>query len=567
MAAIKDNPSPGFFEGLNYFSRGDLIKDTQLTSMQNLASMQAELRIDTGYILEDPGISGDPEIVQAYTLVDSDGIKYAFAFSIDQLFLWANAQWDEIKDSSGNSLNSTDRGVDRLTATGKYPIKAVTFVGSSSGATTGHSMIIFTNGVDPVHKVYYDGSGWVAEAIDGLQDISVTTARALGVWKDSVWVGNLIEDGDYYSYRIRWCVPTNEEQWDETTYASAGFYDLLGKADEILVLETLSDYMIAYRRGSIYRGTWTGSYQLPVYFDNMVANEGIIGHSAVANMNDWHIIVSPSNVYRYTGDRSLDPIGDMIHARVFGDNTLVENENRDFIQAVYVSERDVVWVMFPVWGDGTSPKTYVLRYNVKYKAWTERVFNLFFTSIGSIHNEVNDTWIGGDARSWALGPDRPWVSQDFLDTKPFLFFTTRNSGYSHYLIRYNFSQETDGAIGTYTATGDLTLTPDTGVAIAWVATTKDFREPMGYLETESLDLEIKGDEGTVITVSYSLDRGTTWHTWDTITLTTTVDSTEDYQMYTTWGYISCKSIRFKLSGSGGNVRLGQYNFRYRPEVR
>lgn len=558
---LKDQPIPGFFGGLNYFVRGDLIEDTQLTSMRNLISEQGELKVDNGYIFEDPEISGDPEISATYTLFDQNGIEISFVWTIDKLYYWTGV-WTEIKDSSGYSLNDTARAASQLTGSGRYPLKIISFAGSSSGDTSGHNMVIFTNGVDPVHKIYYNGSSWICDSIQGLLDINVTTAHALTVWKDSVWVGNLREDGEDYTYRIRQCVPTNEEQWDESTYSSASYYDILGKADAIYSLEPLADYLIAYRARSIWRGTWTGSYVQPYFFDRMVADTGIVGQESVANMDDWHIIITDSGIFKYTGDRSLDPIGDLIHNRVFGTTSLIEYQSRPYISGIYQQSKQEVWLVFP---NKSNNESYVLRYRIRYGVWTERYYPFYITNIGSLHPEQGDTWSGGNDDQWLTGNTLIWLFQNFFDVGPFVYLTTNTAAYKHYLIRYDYEQEMDGALGTYDASGDVAITPGSGSNVSWYFTTKDFRDIKGYFSTECWDFELKGDADTVITVEYSLDRGTTWHTYGTITLTTTPDSSEDYQMYTVWGNIYCKSIRFKLSGSGGNVCFAQANREFHVE--
>ena len=563
----------GFFGGLNLLNRTDTLDDNQIASCKNLLVSEDALKLDTGYILEDPDI-GSCVVKLVYSLLDEDGIKHSFLFTKTKVYKWISNAWTEVKDEAGLSLDDPTRAYP-LVGSDLYQISAVTFSGSVN--TVGNSQLIWTNGVDAVHKIYMSGGTWICSHVAGLTSVNVNSCKALAVWQDSVWALNTNESGTVIPYKIRWCVPTNEEQWDTATYSSAGYYDLLGKADEIYQAEVLGAYLIVYRSQSIWRGTWIGSYVQPVVFEEAIANEGVLGEQCVANINSWHCVVGKSNIYKYTGGLSLEPMGNMIHKRVYDDDGILDLDYTTYIRALHIKESDSIWLMFPVMDDVIGSYTYIMRYHIKYNAWTERRIDLLLTSMGMLHLEEDDTWGGANGRdgTWMLegsvatgnegepiGPSRAWLSQTFKYDFPYIFFSAVDSGYQSYLIRYDYQQTKDGMTGTYGSTGDIRVTAGTGQDIPYEFITKNFAAGSTNFRMEHIQVYIAGTTGHVVTVYYSINDGISWSVLGTITLTQDENGQEEYQRYRLWGNISTENIMFKFAGQGGSVRFGAFALAY-----
>jgi len=561
--------TPGFGGGINLLNRADAIQDNQVVALTNLRVLKDNLVLDTGYVFEDPDI-GAETIKLTYTMKDQDGTTQALLFTKNALYRWAANAWVEVQDSSGYYLDdAANRGDDAIEGHDTKPLIAVTFSGSSNG--NGHNMVIWTNGVDRVHKFYYDGSGWICDALTGLPGISVESVDFLRVWQDAVWFLSIEEDGIKYQHRIRYSVPGNEEHVDGGTYTAAGYYDLLSENNQIKQAELLGPYMIVYCSDSVWRGTWTNTTSAPVIFENVVDNEGVIGGLSVASLGSWHIFLGRSNIFRYLGGLSIEPFGELIQDRVYGDSGILNLDYLDYIRSIHLKETDTVWFMFPVIDEGAgTATTYIIRYQVKQRAWSERRVSLLLTSMSLRRVEEDDIWGGttGKEGTWlvedpgveAVGPDRAWVSQVFLTEYPFVFFSCLDASYVSKLIRYDHILPKDRMTGSYDADGYLDVDYSTGTNIPYLVQTKNF--PSGAIDSrlEHLQIAASGDLDHQITIRVSVDDGETWYSFGTIT----IDSYE-LKKYMIGDNIEFENIMFEFSGTGGNVKFGPLTIAYRAE--
>ena len=561
--------TPGFAGGLNLLNRADQIQDNQATDITNLQVVKDNLIIDNGYVLEDPDV-GSETVKLTYTMDDQDGTSQALLFTKNSLYRWVSLEWVEVLDSSGYTLDdAVNRGDDVITGHDTRPLIAVTFSGSVNG--NGHNMVIWTNGTNRVHKFYWDGADWVCDALTGLPAINVELVDYLRIWQDAVWFLSLEEDTIKYSHRIRWCVPGNEEQVDESSYSAAGYYDLLSEHNQIKQAELLSNYMIVYCSDSVWRGTWLGTSTQAVVFEQVIDNEGVLGGFSVASTGSYHVFLGKSNIFRYLGGLSIEPFGELIQEKIYGDDGLLNLDYLEYIRAVHIKESDTLWFMFPIIDEGAgTAKTYIIRYQLKQKAWSERVVNLMLTSISLRRVEEDDTWGGATGKdgTWleegptgeAIGPDRAWISQVFLTEYPFIFFSCLDAAHVSKLIRYDYIHIKDGMTGTYDASGYLDVDYESGEDIPYNVITKNFSSGAIDARFEHLQLSISGDIGHVMTIEYSIDDGENYYSLGTIT----IDS-YDLKRYKVWGNITFENIMFKFYGVGGAVHIGPLTIAFEQE--
>ncbi len=552
----------GFFGGLNLLGRGDTVKDTELTFVKNLTVKKDSLVLDTGYIVQTTGISGDFTIKAVYELLDLNGTRHSFLFTKVKVYHWSANAWAEVKDDAGASLS--------LTGSDLLPIIAVSYAVSDN--TVDNSQVIWTNGVDDPHKLYNDGGTWKCDTLDtdgagaGPAGENINACRCLAVWNDMVWMANTDENGVETPYMIRYSKPNDESEWGS---GGAGLYEL-GGGDAILQMEILGAHLIVYREYSIWRGTWTGSYAQPVIFEEVISNEGVHGGIPVANMNDWHCIIGKSNVYKYSGGLSLEPMGDYVHSRIYEDDGILDLNYKDYIRAEHIKETDSLWLMFPIMDSGGDTYTYVIRYHIKYKAWSERKIELFVTSLDKLHLEEDDTWGGATGRdgTWAaegvaatgnegeaIGAPRAWLSQVFLYDFPYIFMSVIDETKKSKLIIYDYQQTKDGVTGEY-SDGEIRITAGTGTEIPWEFRTKNFSAGSGRIRVEHFQLSIAGTVDTNINCYYSINDGVSWNSLNSFALQRDESNTEEFQRYFIWMNVSTENIMFKFSGQGGGVKFG-----------
>jgi hypothetical protein len=559
----------GFGGGLNLLNRADAIQDNQVTDILNLQVSKDNLVLDNGYVFEDPDV-GAETVKLTYTMEDQDGTSQALLFTKNSLYRWVANVWSEVLDSDGYTLDdAVNRGDNVITGHDTKPLIAVTFSGSTNG--NGHNMVIWTNGVNRVHKFYYTGADWVCDVMSGLPGINVTAVDFLCIWQDSVWFLSLVEDGIKYAHRIRWCNPGNEEQVDEATWPAAGYYDLLSEHNLIQQAELLSSYLIVYCSESIWRGTWLSTTEQPVIFEQMIDNEGIIGGFSVASVGSYHVFLGRSNIFRYLGGSSIEPFGNLIQDRIYGDGGILNLDYIDYIRAAHIKESDTLWFMFPILDEGAgTAKTYIIRYQIKQGIWTERVVDLLLTSMSLRKVEEDDTWGGdtGKEGTWleegpsgeAIGPDRAWVSQVFLTEYPFVFFSCLDAAHVSKLVRYDYILLKDGMTGTYDANGYLDVDYTSGSDVPYRTRSKNFASGSIDARLEHIQITLSGTLGHEVTVKYSIDDGENYSNLGTIT----IDS-YDLKKYKLWGNITFENIMFEFSGAGGGIHIGPLAIAYEAE--
>jgi hypothetical protein len=303
----------------------------------------------------------------------------------------------------------------------------------------GNEWIIFSNGIDPI-MYYYQG---VVTELGGLP--TATTCAAMAVFHSMLFIGNTTENGTHLPGRVRQSQVADPEGWTPGSSGIAAIYDLLDTPDFIYSLKTLGPWLICYRAASVMRASFIGALNEVVYWEYMSQQDGIASQGAVADVGSSHILIGTNNVYQYTGDYTLPPIGEPVFQNFLARDGDLYAPAKATLFTVYVPALREVWIFYPSTEVAPAPDypTYpnkTLRYNVTLKSWQTRQFADLFIAAGQYLPQSIITWATApgqwDDTIWA----RPWNSRINVQNVPNVFLCPPTQTQ---LFVYEFAAMTD----------------------------------------------------------------------------------------------------------------------------
>jgi hypothetical protein len=567
----------GLIGGLDTSTPPPNLEEIRSPNLLNVFADMGELRSDTGYTTFGSVIEGYPQL--ATQLFYKDGTDDLILVTTTRCYIWTSSEWQlipgpvmttlsaaaaaddlviSVVDVTGFSDNDDiivelDNGHQHKTTINGAPDtadKTITLTDAMpSGAAIGNKV-----GIPAVLNGYEDNqvnfTQWTADdkliitnnidnvkQFDGVQLIDVpnlpssgnTKAANVLVYENYLLLANTVEGGTRYPQRIRWCDTGDPTNWST---GNAGFEDLYDTEDYILSLMTLGPYGYIYRERSIYRISYVGSPDLLFTFEMMVAGEGVVSSQAAVDIGDYHVFFGNSNIYRYDGDFSIQPIADRIYYKIFGTSGILNPAYKTRVFGLYVEELDEIWFFLPS-TECDVPDTLV-RYSIVHEAMFIRKFNDKFLGYGFYTATSGKTWaelVGSwYEQTWT------WDSRRLLANAPI----TLLCGYDNKQV-YSY---------------DYIASDDNRVPISWYFETKDFSSPSSLMRFDMLEFEGTGE---AVNVSYSTDEGGTW----TSMFNGIVGS--DYSKIRIWKQIITDKIRFKFSGDVGGFSLRRIRLKLREE--
>jgi hypothetical protein len=341
--------------------------------------------------------------------------------------------------------------------------------------------VIFTNGVDRVQ--IFDGST-CQELTEIFTDISVTTCETVGLFANSVILGNITEGGAQKPHKVYWSDTGDPNEW---ATGNSGNDELFDTRDPIVGMKLLGDVNIIYRSRSIIRQEFVGTELQYFNFRTMIFGEefgaqgvGAVGHNAIFPFESEHIFMSRDGIYSYKGGFSVENIGRKIFKGQFDSNGAVDKEvlYRGFLQ--YVPEYDDLYCFYP----STLATEYcdkALILNVASRVWTTR--NWTHEMTGSSVRLVSESITYNDLIGQMIEQEWTALSRTVDGQVPTVLLT---------------SVDTDNKVFEY----DYISNTDNGTDIVWVAITKHFRQLDREIRFDRFDFLLAG--GTVI-VNFKFD--------------------------------------------------------------
>ena len=429
----------------------------------------------------------------------------------------------QIDSISVNDI-TIDTAIPTVAASGKAVIKAAELSGNDDNAVSittwaAFDKLYFCNGVDTPKE--YDGS-----SVSDVSNLPGTTfvGNIIRVFAARLVIMGTTEDGTSRPQRVRWTNVGTDDQWD----ASTNLNDLYETEDFIKAGETLSGDMYVYKERSIVRMRPTGDSIKPFEFRQLIDAEGARNVDAVVNLGDVHFFFGNSNFYFYRGGYDLEPIGDSVYDKIFGQQGELNPSQVDRAFCAYIEELDEI-ISFYAAGSDDFPRT-AAKFKLATQAWSFRKYTRDITGFGFFQRSSTQTW--NDLQGSWLVQTYAWNARQFQANTP----TLHLCGGRVYEVDY------------------ITATDD-GVGIPWTLQTKDFYVPNWNLRFDRFDLKLSGEN---VTVEVSVDEGASYVSLGTINPGAVT------QKITLFKQFVADRIRIRLSGSSA-IALDWIGFTYKRE--
>jgi hypothetical protein len=348
---------------------------------------------------------------------------------------------------------------------------------------SGQKILAYTNGIDNIRK-------WTSSGNDASLGGSPPKAKYLIAFGPYLVLLNVTDSGDNFGSRVQWCDTGNIEQW---TTGNAGSTNLIDDTQDITGGSLYSDGITVHKENCIYVGYLVSTSDV-FRFDRRNTGVGTVANATIQNLPDGRqIFLATDGLHVFNGVTAplLEMEGDITY-------DLRDGANPQYIHksiSKLVKEKDEYWVAVPI-GSQTEPETvykYNYRTNQMYKD-TRSGLSCF----GAFEATNQVTW-NDLATSWDALAFR-WDDVINLTLAPIVSF-----GHSDGTVtkRQGIYNDNDEAISAYWISKDFTAgdygLDDQGTLLRWTG----------------MDVWAKG---TSVTVSYSIDGGSTWIAIRTATL-------------------------------------------------
>lgn len=190
-------------------------------------------------------------------------------------------------------------------------------------------------------------------------------AHACSMFKDHLFLGNVIEGTDTYPRRLWRSGKGDPTDWTQSNSTGCGYYDIPEWGDAITAIRTLGDSLIVYLENAIYVINELGP---PLWFSHICLAKGVgaIGPNAVAQIDrDTHIFLGRNSIYMLRGGEVRD-IGIGI-SRYY--TNLIHLYYRHLTTSFYDPETKNVYFIFYTTETESLPSR-ILAYNIESDSFT-----------------------------------------------------------------------------------------------------------------------------------------------------------------------------------------------------
>lgn len=484
--------------GLRTDLSAELLNPRESPELRNVIFREDVLRKEYGYSSVKTGLTGTVMRICRFN-------DYTFAHTEDKFYVEYSDDWN---DKTGGTTPSG--GLD-----------------DHWSSTHFDDLYIFTNGIDAIQAWDYN-TGNTAADLGG----SPPLARWLLPFAGRLCLYDVTNVGTRFALRVRWSVVEDAADWSG---AGSGSVDLttLDPDDMIMRAELLAGRPFIYGQRGITYQEYRGEFSAPFAFRDIASSVGLVGRRTLANVDGrQHIFMAKDGIYRLTADLGIESIGETVRDSVFGDIT-PEFADRSFM--FYDAGDRVVRLYIPTGGSELPDRGY--EYKVDDGTWSKLDGDYYSAGFHQLTDAV--TWDDLDI-PWD-GYDRRWDDSSLRALEDLLYM-----GMESEIVRLKESRNLGDAV------------------ISSEFQTKDFFVEEGGYKDRAVNwmefaVEARGDQ---IDLSYSTDRGSSWISVGTMSLT---DSWERVRLDFE---VASPQIRFKLENStdAGRMEIREFQLGYIPST-
>jgi len=557
---------PSLAGGLNTHVSAGMIGDSESPALSNISLDKKKVNVDTGYSVFGGAVRGFPQKIIEF--LKTTGSSELLLITSLTFYKWVANEWQFVSNGTSTTATGAQAGpvanfvvgdstgfqvgeyagvtlddgtqfrdvigaipdgthitFDTGTIAGQdvdngAPIEeAALFIGTEVDQVTyviwpAENKVIFTNGNDQV-KVYDTST---VEDLAGLPG-GDTVARSLFIHTNHLCLLGTIESGVRYPQRVRWSNTADTEEW---VTGNAGFLDLLEEENWLQSALKLGPYQILYKDAAIYRMAYVGSEDQLFDIQRMVSGDGMVAVNAGVGLKTYHLIMDSTKIFRYDGGFSIDDISPKIFSDFFSKDGDTNTSKLGLSFALLVSELDEAWFVLPSASED-EPNT-VIKYSIVEKKWSVRTLTHNVLGFGTYRLQTAKTWAELEG-SW-VEQQWEWSSKSLAVGAPTILLCGHEP---KQIYEYDFVSATDG-----------------GTSIPFSLETKDFDSPTAKLRLDMIEFVTKGES---VIIEASVDRGVTWATLETVSLTGT------YSRYRVFKQFVGITARYRFSGVGGGFSL------------
>lgn len=288
----------------------------------------------------------------------------------------------------------------------KYDVASNSFqqIGTNTYSSTtylcydiGFNSIFFTNYIDRVK--YWNVTMSDFADVPGLNDaepgqVDVIKVKCLSVFSNFLVIANTVENGNYYTTRVRWSRYGDFTLWKNNPDGTgmAGYFDLQAESTGIVQLIPLGNLLLVCKPDAIYGMRFVGTPYIFVV-EKLIDDIGLIAPFGYTYYLNNLVFVGNDNIYMFNGS-TLTPIGDNIANYFF--NTL--NTNRiNSVRMFSDPVKHLVYLFYPTSNADDDYCDRCLVFNTELKSWTIYDIDLIDITVGK--KSTDWTW-DTTAQSW-----------------------------------------------------------------------------------------------------------------------------------------------------------------------
>lgn len=192
---------------------------------------------------------------------------------------------------------------------------------------------------------------------------SVSKAKAVEVYNNYLFYGNVTVSGTAHPSRIYWCALKDSKTWSATSFIDISLND----GQEITKLQTLGDRLVIFKTRSIYNLYFTGDADVPFILPNggkSNSSVGCIAPYSVQEVDNGLVFLAYDGFYFYDGLNSFK-ISDRISATLDG---LAKNQYGNAVSCV---QKEKNMYLCGVTTSGGSENDTVIVWNYFHNAWSK----------------------------------------------------------------------------------------------------------------------------------------------------------------------------------------------------